>query len=272
MPATSNLGTVTFTPGGVARNIAHNLAALGVNTALISVIGRDAPGEIAVKATADAGVDLSMALRSDAATGAYVAVLDEAGELISAVNDMRILESLNPDHLDKHKANLAAAKYIVVDCNVSIDVLEWLALHCGGKLIVEPVSVTKSQKLKAVLEKHEIFLATPNREQLAALGDDLHRRGLRNLVIHLGKEGSLASTAGTKQRIPSFAASHVRDVTGAGDAAVAGLVYGLFKGYGLFDAARFGQAAASFAVGSISSAAAGLSESGLLAIVKALHE
>ncbi len=272
LPATSNLGEVTFTPGGVARNIAHNLAMLGVNTALISVIGNDAPGEITFKATADAGVDLSMALRSDAATGAYAAVLDEAGELISAVNDMRILERLKPDHLDKHKANLAAAKYIVVDCNVSIEVLEWLALHCGGKLIVDPVSVTKSQKLKAVLEKHEIYLATPNRDQLAALGSDLHGRGLHNLVIHLGKEGSRASTAGIKQQVPSLAASHVRDVTGAGDAAVAGLVYGLFKGYELFDAARFGQAAASLAVDSISSTAVGLSESRLLAIVEARHE
>jgi pseudouridine kinase len=269
---TSNLGAVTFTPGGVARNIAHNLATLGVNTALISVIGNDAPGEIAFKAAGDAGVDLSMALRSDAATGAYVALLDEAGELISAVNDMRILESLKPDHLERHSANLAAAKYIVVDCNVSTEVLEWLALHYGGKLIVEPVSVAKSQKLKAALEKHEIFLATPNRDQLAALGNDLHSRGLRNLVIHLGREGAFASTVNDQRRIPSFAASLVRDVTGAGDAAVAGLVYGLLKGYGLFDAARFGQAAASFAVDSNSSTAAGLSEAGLLAKVKAEHE
>ena len=31
IPGTSNPGDVTFTPGGVARNISHNLGSLGVS-------------------------------------------------------------------------------------------------------------------------------------------------------------------------------------------------------------------------------------------------
>ena len=60
---TSNPGSVSFTPGGVARNIAHNLGSLGVNVALISAFGKDAAGEIAIAATKAAGVDLSLCLR-----------------------------------------------------------------------------------------------------------------------------------------------------------------------------------------------------------------
>ena len=110
---TSNPGSVSFTPGGVARNIAHNLGSLGLKVALISAFGSDTAGDIAMGATQAAGVDLSMCLRDKAATGAYVAVLDEKGELVSAVNDMRILESLTPEN---PKASLCIAPGCEMDC------------------------------------------------------------------------------------------------------------------------------------------------------------
>ena len=279
--ATSNLGDVTFTPGGVARNIAHNLGLLGVKVALISVIGNDAPGQIAIGATSGAGVDLSLCLRIDAPTGTYVAVLDEKGELVTAVNDMRILEHLTPEFVGQHSAPLQSAKFIVVDCNVRPDLLEWLGARFAGKLIVEPVSVAKSEKLNVLLRTHEIFLATPNRDQLKALADRvevgsaceaLHARGLQNLVVHLGSDGVLVSSANARKQIPGVAQSQVSDVTGAGDAAVAGLVYGLSKGHDLVKAAGFGQAAASLVLKSTSSTAVGLSEQALQNIVKAGHE
>ena len=276
---TSNPGSVSFTPGGVARNIAHNLGSLGLKVALISAFGNDTAGEIAINATRSAGVDLSMCLRDEGATGAYVAVLDEKGELVSAVNDMRILENLTPQVVKQQSAALRAAKFIVVDCNVRADVLEFLALHYSEKLIVEPVSVSKSKKLGALLEKHEVFLATPNRDQIEALTQmddmdqacqDLHERGLLNLVVHLGSDGALLSSGKGMRKIPSASRTQVRDVTGAGDAAVAGLVFGLTKGYDLSKSAQLGQAAAILVLNSTSSTAVGLTEAALQNSVNAL--
>ena len=45
MPAVSNPGQLELRPGGVARNIAENLARLGVPVSLLSRIGRDALGD-----------------------------------------------------------------------------------------------------------------------------------------------------------------------------------------------------------------------------------
>jgi len=278
---TSNPGSVSFTPGGVARNIAHNLGSLGVNVALISAIGNDAAGEIAIAATKAAGVDLSLCLREEAATGSYVALLDEKGELVAAVNDMRILESLKPESVKPHRAILEAAKLLVVDCNVKPELLDYLALNFSEKLIVEPVSVSKSQKLLTLLDRHEVFLATPNRDQLKALSEteamdqacqDLHERGLQNLVVHLGSEGAMLSSGKGMKAIHAASQAQVRDVTGAGDAAVAGLVYGLLKGYDLPKAAQFGQAAASLVLNSTASTAVGLSEAALQNSVNARNE
>jgi pseudouridine kinase len=278
---TSNPGTVSFTPGGVARNIAHNLGSLGVNVALITAIGNDAAGEIATSATRAAGVDLGLCLREDTATGSYVAVLDEKGELVSAVNDMRILESLKPESVKPHRAALEAAKFIVADCNLSPDLLDYLALNFSDNLIVEPVSVSKSQKLLTLLDRHEVFLATPNRDQIEAMTDTddldqacqiLHERGLQNLIVHLGSEGALLSSGKGMKNIRAAGQAQVRDVTGAGDAAVAGLVYGLLKDYDLAQAAQFGQVAASLVLNSSASTAVGLTEAALQNSVNARNE
>jgi sugar/nucleoside kinase (ribokinase family) len=74
------------------------------------------------------------------------------------------------------------------------------------------------------------------------------------------------------KQIPCAIHSQVSDVTGAGDAAVAGLVYGLSKGYDISKAAQFGQAAASLVLSSTSSTAIGLTEMALQNIVKVRHE
>ena len=278
---TSNPGTISFTPGGVARNIAHNLGSLGVNVALISVAGDDPPGEMALAASRAAGVDLSMVLRTATPTGSYVAMLDERGELSSAVNDMRILEELTSAHVQQYVAALERAKFVVVDCNVQADLMAFLALKFSDKLVVEPVSVAKSEKLKALLDRYEVFFATPNRDQLVAMTDngdveaacrDLHERGLRNLVVHLGAAGSLVSTAAGVRQLALDDNTYVTDVTGAGDAAVAGLLYGLSQGFDIPTAAEFGQAAASLKVHSNLSIAADLSEDALKGIVKARYE
>jgi pseudouridine kinase len=171
-------------------------------------------------------------------------------------------------------AALQNAKFIVADCNIRQDLLEWLALRFGDRLIVEPVSVPKSAKLKILLEKHEVFLATPNRDQLAVLmegGTDLHECGLHNLVVHLGADGVVVSSEHRTTQIPSMMKARVSDVTGAGDAAVAGLVYGLVKDYDIIKAATFGQAAASLKLNSTTSTAVGLSAAALHAIVKDLE-
>jgi pseudouridine kinase len=95
---------------------------------------------------------------------------------------------------------------------------------------------------------------------------------LQNIVIHMGVQGVIVSSVSGTTQIPSLMQSQISDVTGAGDASVAGLVYGLVKGYDIPKAAQFGQAAASLVLNTTSSTAAGLTERALEAIVKAGNE
>ena len=108
-----------------------------------------------------------------------------------------------------------------------------------------------------------IFTITPNTQQLQALteGDllKLHGLGFANIVLHQGSAGAVASDGVTQTRVAPAVASSIADVTGAGDAAVAGLVFGLAEGLPLPAAARLGQHAAAIKLASSHSVAEGLS-------------
>ena len=246
--ATSNPASIISKPGGVARNIAHNLARLGADVTLLSVVGDDPAGALLLDATAQAGVDVSHVRKLHGTTGSYFAVLDKNGELITAVNDMHLLDSITPNWIDHNLLDQAA--YVVADCNLPLPVLAALAKKAGGKLIVEPVSVSKCLKLKDVLKDHKVFLATPNLDQLGALTGSwsvdagaakLLEMGLMNVAIHAGSKGAyLAQKDTALLHVPSQA-QVINDVTGAGDAATAGLVYGLVQGGSLANAISVGQ-------------------------------
>lgn len=268
---TSNPGHVTHAAGGVGRNIAENLARLGVSVSLVTALGEDANGALLRAACDVAGIDLSLASISREPTGTYLAVLDDTGEMISAVSDMRAMDALTPAHLDRLSGELSKAEMLVADCNLSADCLEWLSrfsIRECVRLLIEPVSVVKAQKLLAFARPAPVFAITPNAKQLEALaGGDiarLHALGFSNIVLHRGREGAIVSEGFGSLAVRPVSVTGIMDVTGAGDAAVAGLVWGLLDGRSLAEAARLGQCAAAIKLGSSQSVASSLSRDSLL--------
>jgi pseudouridine kinase len=259
--ATSNPAEIITKPGGVARNIAHNLARLGVETTLLTVLGNDANAETIIQATKAAGVNISHIMRLSAPTGIYLALLDKSGELITAASDMANLAILSEEQIRNKFEIVKESRYVVADCNLPLETLEEIANQAAARLIIEPVSVAKCVKMLALLKTHGLFLATPNFDQIEALTGTrdpqaaakmLHRQGLANIVIHAGEQGAYASDGQTFVHIPT-AASQVIDVTGAGDAATAGLVQGLLQNLSLEKAAIIGQEMAACVIASAAS-------------------
>jgi pseudouridine kinase len=268
----SNPGATLLGAGGVARNIAHNLAQLGIGAALVSAVGRDAFGEQLLAATAAADVDTGGVIRVADATGSYHAVLDARGELVLGVAAMGILDRLTPRLLARQQAQLAGADLLVADSNLRIDTLAWLldfAAARGVKLAIETVSVPKGGRLKRLLAGgwplHALFCnraeaaALTGRTDLAAAARRLHERGVQHVGIGLGGRGMFVSDGAQRRIVPALPA-RVVDVTGAGDAAVAGTLYGLLRGQDLATAARCGQAAAALTLACYQSVNPALSE------------
>jgi len=263
---TSNPGRTATTPGGVARNIAENLARLGTTTHLIVALGRDQYGERLLTETRDAGVLLDYVHRSTHPTGSYTAVLDTDGEMLMAVADMSATDDLHPEHLRPARELILHAALLVLDGNLPPATTEHLldlAQTADVRVVLDPVSVPKATRLLPILRADRpIFAITPNRDELQALtGQDtakdealpdaaavLHERGVEHVWIRLGARGSLLSTRGAPPQLLAARPTEVLDVTGAGDAMLAAFAHSLLAGHSPVVAARYGHAAAALTV------------------------
>jgi pseudouridine kinase len=267
--ATSNPGAIGLTPGGVARNVSETLARMGVRTGLIAAVGRDRLGEDLSAQTRAAGVDMNAILRGRFATGSYAAVLSRGGELVIGVAAMAATQRLTPAALRRRSSGLRRARLIMADCNLPMATLAWLARFAATQrvpLALETVSVPKVKRLRAILRKRPpVFALFTNRAEIAAIaGQDakgrrglasaarwLHDRGVVHVAIGLGPQGMFVSSAGAARgTLVARRRRRIVDVTGAGDAAVAGTLFGLLRGFDLARAARCGQAAAALTAAS----------------------
>ena len=258
----SNPGHIRVSAGGVGRNIAENLARLGVRTALITAFGGDEAGRRLLEACADAGIDVTPSIIAADLPGAhYLAILDERRDMAVAVNDMRVLDLVTPEALaePERAAVLAEAALIVTDANLPAASLEWLATHATAPLVFEPVSVAKATRAAGILSR--LAAVTPNAAEAGALlGHEVAGLGgaleaARELVgLGVGAAFVTCGEAGTAWADPTSSgtvrapAVTVANASGAGDAFCAGVTWAILSGAGARAAARLGTALASIAL------------------------
>lgn len=263
---TSNPGHAHTSPGGVARNVAENLARLGTPTHLIAAVGRDPAGERLLTETRATGVRTDHVHRGTHPTGTYTAVLDADGELAVAIADMAATDGLGPEHLQPARELIGHASMLVLDGNLSSPVLAYaldIASAAGVQTVIDPVSVPKAALLAPLLAAgRPVFAVTPNVAELGALtghdtsGDGelteaaaaLHERGVQYVWVRLGGRGSLLSGAEEGVTVLDAPPAEVQDVTGAGDAMLGAFVHALLTGEDPVAAARYGHAAAALTV------------------------
>jgi pseudouridine kinase len=282
----SNPGTVHTSPGGVARNIAENLARLGVDCRLISAVGNDQYGQLLLQQCRDAGIDVQHVQQFDSfSTSTYLSVLDGSGDMHVAINDMAILDELGPERLHSIEAMLKRAALVVVDTNLRKDSLAWLASHLTGPpLFVDTVSTVKARKIKSHLGA--IHTLKTNRDEAEALSgltsrtktdrqklaQWFHDKGVARLFVTLGKGGVFYSTADEQgiQKPPGDRPA-MRNAGGAGDAFMAGIAYAWLNDWPLSKSIRFALAAADVTLSDENSSSPELSVAAVNRIYESQH-
>lgn len=240
--ATTNDAVATKTAGGVGRNIAHQLAIIGVPVQLISVFGSDSDGDWLKKVCTHAGVLLEASITKAGLSGKYTGILNVDGSLFTALLTHAAIELITPQHLATHRDLLKTASYLLTDANVSIESIGWLinfSKETGIPLIIEPVSVPPARKLKDI-SLEGLYLITPNEDELPVLCSEkafltqlqveaLLEKGIENIWLHNGKQGSALYN---KEKTITLHAPDIDvvDCTGAGDGSLSGFLLGKYLG------------------------------------------
>ena len=254
--STSNPSTVTESVGGVARNIAENLGRFGNEVKLITLMGQD-QGAKFIEKESQAFMNLDyVEMLPDLKTGSYSAVLDSKGELILAMADMSIYDSLLPKFLTKHEALLSNAKCIIVDLNCpkeTVVYLQNLATKRNIPFAIIPVSAPKIKNMPDNLMGVTYFIC--NRDEAEAylniriLNDQdysravkmLMEKGASNVILTLGDQGAMVGSVEGIFYLKAEKLNEIIDVTGAGDAFVGGFIHGMLNDEPFMSAVKFGQ-------------------------------
>lgn len=259
--ATSNPSNVRASFGGVARNVAENLARLGVPVALATQVGNDAGGRALLDDCAAVGIDVRGVLVSATLpTAEYVAVIDARRELVIGASETAPIDELTIAMLAPAVTGDERSAWTFADCNLPAPVLGGLLARpraAGHRLAIDAVSVAKVQRLPHDLHGIDVLflnedeartvLGSDARGDAQTLGAGLLARGATAVVLTRGAHGAIAvSSAGIAH--VSVPPSTPIDVTGAGDALIAGTLFGLLNGESLAGAVRTGTIVATMTI------------------------
>ncbi|MCY6369582.1 carbohydrate kinase family protein [Clostridium ganghwense] len=251
-PYNSTPGNIKMSFGGVCRNIAENMARVGVNTKFISVLGNDEKGRSMLDHSKLIGYDMQESLiLENGSTPTYMAILDENGEMVSAIVDMKSIDEIDFEFIDLKADIIKNSQFTFLDADNAAN-LEYILTKFKGetKFILDPVSAAKAETIKHLI-KH-FHTIKPNRHEAEVLAgfeintdEDLKKAGeyflslgIKNVFISLDEDGIYYSNGVKTGRIKANDVT-VKNVTGAGDSFVAGLGYAYTKKLPIQETVKF---------------------------------
>ena len=254
--ADSNPGHIDVGYGGVARNIAHNLALLGARTQLLTIFGGDLFGGLLYDYCQQQDIDVHLSERQkDLRSGVYLCINNHGGEMIAAVADTEAIRAITPEWLAKRSGEINLSEYVVADTNMTEDSIRWLMENVTVPLFIDGVSSTKAHRVVNTLRKCKLpylhtlklnlkeTLAVTQTATYAEAAQALLNLGVAHVYITLGPDGVYCRNAAEEWLYPSLPGDIV-NTTGAGDAFLAGVVFAYLKGLDFPQTAQYGLMAA----------------------------
>ncbi|MCC2002807.1 aminoimidazole riboside kinase [Enterobacter bugandensis] len=255
-------GKLLQCPGGAPANVAVGIARLGGKSALIGRVGDDPFGRFMAKTLADERVDVKH-MRLDPAhrTSTVVVDLDDHGErsftfMVRPSADLflepadlptfsagewlhvcSIALSAEPSRSATFQAMAdirEAGGYVSFDPNIRPDL--WPDENALRRCLEQALQSADVVKLSV----EELAFLTGDADVREGLNTLMQRCPARLVLVTQGKEGVIAWHQGAVKHYPATPVQCV-DTTGAGDAFVAGLLYGLAAGQELVPAIALAQ-------------------------------
>lgn len=235
----SNIGNIEISIGGVAKNIAENLARLDLDVSFLTILGNDHYADVAIDYLKGLNLNLIYGKSKNHPTSTYLAVFDQNHDMEIGINDMKATDELDSNFI-KEKINFDLYDLVVIDSNLCQKTLEYIAKNCHKPIYAESISVNKVKRLKPLLShfkaikcnKIEALAITDNKnhDSIESIAKDIASQGVKEVYITDGGNGSYLYKDKKLYHMPSYQVNII-NTTGAGDAFYSGVIYA--KAHGL---------------------------------------
>jgi D-glycero-beta-D-manno-heptose-7-phosphate kinase len=258
---------------GGSANVAHNVASLGGQAAIVGVIGNDQAGQELLRLFENISVPTTgLIFENDRPTTVKTRIVARHQQVVRFDRERRasLAEDTVKRMLSFIGTNLPGLNGIIVS-DYAKGVVNRLFLD-GLRLLVSPASVPVAvdPKVQHADLYRSFTMVTPNHHEAAQMSgieirDEetlmtagkllLQKLACQTVLITRGKHGmSLFQQNGRMVHIPTVA-QRVFDVTGAGDTVIAAVTLGIASGLSPEDAAIMANLAAGIVVGEVGTAA-----------------
>ncbi len=249
-------GRITLKAGGVARNIAENLARLGQPIIFSGILGDDPQAQVLSDLSRRAGIDMRPLTRSTPAptdlfrlklpdvlpTATLNVMLAPDNRQIAGAFSGDILAALQPGDLDPLRDLIEAAPVVIADCGLPEDVLIHLRelLPDDTFFYCNPGSVALTPRIEPLLDRLDLLTCNHLEAQaltqvkidgpakLVSAALILVKQGVNRVVVTFGGRGLAYADEATTLYQPARPV-HLVDATGAGDALAAALIEALLR-------------------------------------------
>lgn len=264
----TNLGNVLMTHGGVARNVAENMANLGAEVEFVTMLDDDSLGREARLRLRGVGVKLTHAVSTpDKGMGMWLAVFNEKGDLAGSVSHMPDASPIERLFDEKGEEIIRSCRGVALEIDLSEKVSERVfelaerfdkpvyAIVANMSVILRrpdfmarTACVILNEIEAGRLFGRELRALSPE-EMLEAVSEAAPAMGIRSIVVTMGARGAVYLDAenGLRGVCPAVPC-RVVDTTGAGDAFFSAVVESLARGMRLDDAVTCGARLASMTV------------------------
>ena len=257
-------------PGGAA-NVARNIAALGAQAALLSVVGADEAGAALARLLADSAIDASLHEDPQLNTTVKLRVLGRQQQLLRIDFENWPAHEVLQAKLAEFEQRIASCAAVILSDYgkgglTHIAAMIRIARAHGKPVLVDPKGDDYARYAGASIitpnraELREVVGRWNSEEDLAARVGKLRADlGLDALLLTRSEEGMTLFAADGITHEPALA-REVYDVSGAGDTVIATLAVMLASGANLADAMRWANRAAGIVVGKLGTATCSIEE------------
>lgn len=253
-------GEFIMTAGGKGANQAVAIAKMNGDLTFVAKVGKDVFGEQAIQNYSKLGINTDYIFRDDVSSGIALIMVDEHAEnCISVASGAN--GKLSKEDINSVRDVIEKSDILLMQLETPIEVIEYatdVAYNAGVKVILNPAPAKYINS--GTLNK--LYLITPNTTEAQILSgiqiididsakkaaEVLADKGVRNVIITLGAEGSLILTEARKFYFIESRKMDAVDTTAAGDVYNGALCVALSEGKDMVAAAKFATLASSISV------------------------
>ena len=258
IPTGRNVGRVERVHGGVARNVAEDIANCELRPALVSLVDESGDGMDVLKKLNNHKVNTDYIWKTRDGMGTWLAVFDNNGDVAASISKRPNLLPM-VDLLDKHGDEIfAKADSIIVEIDLDKEIIKRvfkLAKKHGKKVYSAVGNMSIAMERRDFLKSIDCFVCNiqeagmlffddfsekTSGEMVDIISAKVKAAQIPSMIVTMGGDGAVyADLHGDKGFCPARKVE-VKDTTGAGDSFCAGAAIGLTYGKSLKEACEIG--------------------------------